>query len=344
MNRGAARDGGVRVQVFVDVRLLTGQFFEHRRDLRHQRRTADEDDRVEVGEGQVGRLNDVFGRVGGALQEVVSQVLEEFARNRNAERLAFVADGNRRVFAVGQHNLRDVAVVAKNLHRFRELVQVDVVFFEEFFANVVGEAVVPVDAAELDVAVGRDDVEGVRRVFDDRRVERSAAEVVDENAVRFGVVGATQVVAVPSVGEGGRSRFVDDADDVQSGDAPGVLRRFAARVVEVRGDRDDGVRDRAQAAFAVLLQLAENQRRNEFRRNVMTVEGAVVADAHLTLNPFDDVFRVFHRGATAVRADDDVFAFREKNDTCGFDLVVFVRNRRRFAFVVDDRQRRESRA
>ena len=98
------------------------------------------------------------------MQEVVGQFFEEFARNRNAEGVPFVTDGNRRVFAVGQDDLRDVAVVAKNLHRFRELVQVDAVFFAEFFANVVGETVVPVDAAEFDVPVGRDDVEGVRRV------------------------------------------------------------------------------------------------------------------------------------------------------------------------------------
>src|ERR687891_356651 len=49
---------------------------------------------------------------------------------------------------------------------------------------------------------------------------------------------------VEPVRERGRGRLVDDAQDVESGDLAGVRGRLALRVVEVRGNGDDRVRDR----------------------------------------------------------------------------------------------------
>ena len=68
------------------------------------------------------------------------------------------------------------------------------------------------------------------RDLEDRDVERAAAEVVDRDALG--------VLLLEAVGERRGGRLVDDALDVEPGDLPGVLRRLALRVVEVRGDGD----------------------------------------------------------------------------------------------------------
>ena len=65
----------------------------------------------------------------------------------------------------------------------------------------------------------------------DRDVERAAAEVVDGDEAG--------VPLVEAVGERRRRRLVDDAQDLEPGDPPGVARRRALRVVEVGGHGDD---------------------------------------------------------------------------------------------------------
>jgi hypothetical protein len=73
--------------------------------------------------------------------------------------------------------------------------------------------------------------------LEDRDVERAAAEVVDRDALGR--------VLAEAVREGGGRRLVDDADDLEAGDLAGVLGGLALVVVEVRGDGDDRLVDRA---------------------------------------------------------------------------------------------------
>jgi hypothetical protein len=71
--------------------------------------------------------------------------------------------------------------------------------------------------------------------FEDRDVERAAAEIVD----RDGFV----LLLVETVGQRGRRRLVDDALDVQTGDLAGVFGGLALGVVEVGRNRDYGFGD-----------------------------------------------------------------------------------------------------
>ena len=65
---------------------------------------------------------------------------------------------------------------------------------------------------------------------------------------------------VEAVGERGRRRLVDDAQDVEAGDAAGVLGGLALRVVEVGGDGDDGLRHLlAEIVFGGLLHLLQDE-------------------------------------------------------------------------------------
>ena len=96
-------------------------------------------------------------------------------------------------------------------------------------------ALVEVVAAEVGVAVGREDLEDALADLEDRDVERAAAEVVDGDLL--------VLLLVEAVGQRGRGRLVDDAHDVEAGDLAGVLGRLALGVVEVGRDGDDRVGD-----------------------------------------------------------------------------------------------------
>ena len=74
----------------------------------------------------------------------------------------------------------------------------------------VDDARVEVLAAEERVAGGGDDLEHAVADLEDRDVERAAAEVVDRDRLLD--------VLAEAVGERGRGRLVDDADDVEAGD------------------------------------------------------------------------------------------------------------------------------
>ena len=113
----------------------------------------------------------------------------------------------------------------------------------------VHDAVVDVVAAEVRVAVGRDDLDDLLADLEHRDVERAAAEVVDGDQVLLALVEA--------VGERGRGRLVDDALDVEAGDAARVLGRLALRVVEVRRHGDDRLGDLlAEVLLGGALELA----------------------------------------------------------------------------------------
>ena len=83
----------------------------------------------------------------------------------------------------------------------------------------VHQAVVDVVAAEVRVAVGRDDLDDLVADLEDRDVEGAAAHVEhgDELLLRL----------VETVRERGRGRLVDDALDLETGDLAGVLGRLA---------------------------------------------------------------------------------------------------------------------
>ena len=120
----------------------------------------------------------------------------------------------------------------------------------------VGQRGVDVVAAESRVAVGGEDLENAFVQFEDGDVERAAAEIVDRD-FRF------LLEPVEAVGQRGGGRFVDDALDVESGEAARFLGGVALRVVEVGRDGDDRARDRfAERALDVGLQFLEHLGRN----------------------------------------------------------------------------------
>ena len=140
----------------------------------------------------------------------------------------------------------------------------------ELGENPIHQRVVPVVAAEVRVAIGRLHLEDAVADFKHRDVERAAAEIIDGD---FFVL-----LLVEPVGKRRGGGFVDDAEHFEARDLAGVLGRGALRVVEIRGHRDDRLRDFfAQLRLRVGLQLREDHRA-DFRRAECL---RLAADLHL---------------------------------------------------------------
>jgi hypothetical protein len=86
---------------------------------------------------------------------------------------------------------------------------------------------VDVVAAEVRVAVGGDDLDDVVADLEDRDVEGAAAEVVDRDDL--------VLLLVEAVGERRGRGLVDDALDLEAGDAAGVLGGLALASLKYAG-------------------------------------------------------------------------------------------------------------
>jgi hypothetical protein len=110
-----------------------------------------------------------------------------------------------------------------------------------FFARHGLQRVVDVVAAQMRVAVGRehliDVAVGRRNEFQDRNVERAAAEIVDGYAAAL--------LFVQAVGERRGGRLIHQAQDFEAGEATGVARGLPLRVVEIGGHGDDRALDQS---------------------------------------------------------------------------------------------------
>ena len=105
------------------------------------------------------------------------------------------------------------------------LAEVDALLLLELVGDVVDQGLVPVVAAEVGVAVGREDLEDAVGHVEDRDVEGAAAQVEDGDLL--------VLLLVEPVGQGGGGRLVDDPGHLEAGDLAGVLGGLALAVVEV---------------------------------------------------------------------------------------------------------------
>ena len=235
----------------------------------------------------------------------------------------------RRALRRGELDLRLLGGLVEALQREPVGRQVDALLALELGHHPVDDRLVEVVAAEVVVARGRLDLEDAVAQLEHGDVERAAAEVEDED-------GALALL-VEAVRQRGRGRLVDDAQDVQPGDAAGVLGGLPLRVVEVRGHGHDGVGDRlAELGLGVALQLLQDHR-GDLRRRVLLAVGlhagvavragddAIGDDRHLlghlgllaaheALDREDGVLGVRDRLALGRRADEPLAVLRERDD------------------------------
>ena len=81
------------------------------------------------------------------------------------------------------------------------------------------------------------------------------AQIVDGDAL--------VLFLIQTIGEGSRGRLVNDAQHGQAGDLAGIFGGLALAVIEIRGDRDNGFRDRLpEIVFGSLFHLLQNHGRD----------------------------------------------------------------------------------
>jgi hypothetical protein len=226
-------------------------------------------------------------------------------------------------------DLRLLGGLVETLKRHAVADEVDALVALELGDHPVDDRLVEVVAAEVVVAVHCFHLEDALAEVEDRDVERPAPEVEDED----GLVG----LLLEPVGERGRGRLADDAQDVEAGDLAGVPRRLDLRVGEVRGHRDHRVRDRlAEECLGVRPELLQDHRADLRRRVLLVarlhthvaVRGLVdlVRDdlhllrdlvelaAHEALDGEDRVLRVRDLLALCGRPDEPLAVTRERDD------------------------------
>ena len=254
-------------------------------DCGHAGHAAHEDDLLDVLGLEAGVLERLLDGPDGALDQVVRDLVQLGARERQLEVARAVAgecderqvDGRR--LRGGELDLGLLGLVVQPLQRHRVLGQVDALLALELGHHPVDDGLVEVVAAEVVVARGRLDLEHAVAQLEHGHVEGAAAEVEDQD----GLIGA---VLVEAVGERCGCRLVDDAQDVEAGDLAGVLGGLALCVVEVRRHRDHGVgHGLAEIRLGVGLELLQDHRR-ELRRCQLVV---ACLDAHVVVRTRDDV-------------------------------------------------------
>ena len=298
-------------------------------------RAADEDDLVDLRRVEFRVLERLHDRRRHALDQAVDQLLELGAGDRDLEVLrAGRVGGDERQVDVGllggaELLLRLLARLLEALQGHRVRAEVDALVGLEFVGDVVDQLLVEVVAAEVGVAVRADDAEDAVGDFQDRDVERAAAEVEDADRLL--------ALLIEAVRQRRGGRLVDDPRDLEAGDLAGVFGGLALGVVEVGRDGDHRLVDLvAEVGLGRLLQLAErlggDLRRGElFVADLdlhVVVGGAgdavgdhlffrghlVVAAAHEPLDGVDGLGGVGDGLAARGFADEGFALIRERND------------------------------
>ena len=186
------------------------------------------------------------------------------------------------------------------------LADVDALILLELGDQPMHDQIVDVVAAEVGVAVGRHDLDHLLADLEHRDVEGAAAEVVHRDEM--------VIALVETVGERRRRRLVDDALDVEAGDAPRVLGRLALRVVEVRRHRDHGPTDLLpQVVLGRLLHLLQDVRRDLLRTVVLAADAyphGVPRSGHDAIGHHLHFFAHFLHPATHEPLDGENGVFR----------------------------------
>ncbi len=282
LDRGA--QGHDLVGVDALVRFLAEEIGDFLDDLGHPGHAADQDDLVDLALGDAGILQRIGDRFHRSLDQIADQrfqlgpaQLHDHVQRRAAV-LVHADEGlvDLGLAGAGQLDLGFLGGLLQPLKGHLVPGQIDAVLFLEFVGEVVDDAHVEIFAAQERVPVGRFHLEQAVVDFQDGDVEGAAAEVIDRDRLAF--------LLVQTVGQRGRGRFVDNAQDFQARDLAGVLGGLTLGVVEIGRNRDDGLRDLfAQIGFGGLLHLLKDHRA-DLRRGIFLAlhldPGVTIAAIH----------------------------------------------------------------
>ena len=167
------------------------------------------------------------------------------------------------------------------LERVRLLGKIDAAVLLEFTDDPIDQDVIPVITAEVGIAVRRLHFEDAVADFEHGNIESAATQVIDGDLF--------VLLLIKAVGERGRGRFVDDAENFEARDLAGIFGGIALRVVEVRRHRNHGLRDLfAEFRFGVGLEFRENHRGNFRRRECLLLSIYLHLDVRVAIRGLHD--------------------------------------------------------
>ena len=206
--------------------------------------------------------------------------------------------------------------------------------------HVVHDPVIPILPTQPHVAFDRQHLKPLFAELHERHVEGAAAQVVHQDRA-WAVLGQFRTRRhLERVRERGCRRFVDNVQHVQPGDATGVLRGFAAGVVEVRGDGDDRLFDRPEDVFGVQYEFSQDDRGQRFRaERFPRHRAAVIGQPHPSLYHRRHTFGLFECQVESRLTDHGMAVVREVNRAGRQDVAVPVRDRDRSPPVIQVRNR-----
>ena len=278
-------------------------------------------------------MHDQFRRITGPLHQVARHPLEVDPADRHGQALALVVNGDRSLWIAAQFSLGLFALLGQHHQRFRIGTRIVVVLAVELLGDVVDHSSGPVDPAQHHVPVSGQHAEVRRCVAHDRDVERPSAQVVHHDGTFFGhPVGASQLPLLPGIGQRRSCRLVDDVNDVQARDLAGILGRLTSHIVEVVRNGDDRVDDWTDPGFGVLLQLFQDEGRDELGRQLLPlIDDKEVFVAHLAFDRLDDVLGVLDRHPLGAGTDDHLAIVTQQHHRRSNRATVCVENRERLA-------------
>ena len=253
LNGGTESDSLIGVDILAS--LLSEILLEHLLNLGDTSGTTNEDDVIDVALLHLGVLENLLNRLESLLEEVVVQLLELGAGEGLGEVIALVEGLD---FDLGGLLGRESALGLLNFtlkltHGLSVLGNVDVVLLVVLLGEVVDDTVVEIFTTKVSVTSGRLDFENALFNSENGNIEGTTTEIVDEN-LAFLLVGLVKAVC-----ESGGGGFVDDTENVETGDGSGVLGGGALSVVEVGGNGNNSVLDRlSKIALSNLLHLTKN--------------------------------------------------------------------------------------
>jgi hypothetical protein len=263
----------------------------------HARHASDEHHLFDVLDAQLGEAKRLLADREAASDEIAGHLLELVAAQRGLEvDGALGARHEERQLDLGGGDVRELALgLLRRLpharERERRLRGVHARALAQTLDHPLDDAVVEVLAAQVRVARRRDDVVADLRIDPHHRdVEGATAHVVDDD--RLGLL------ARVSVRDRGGRGLVEDAQDVEAGDAARVAHGLSLVVVEVRGHRHDRVLDR-------LTELLLGERPHLLQQHGGDLgdreELAAELDAHVVVGPLHDAVRAHLHGVLHLR-------------------------------------------
>ena len=179
-------------------------------------------------------------------------------------------------------------------------------FLEKLFRNGIEQRLVPVDATEIEITRTRDHVDFVLLIADQRKVEGTATEVVNQDSLFIGQFGEPQPLSAQDVAQRSGNRLIDEVDAFQSGLPASLECGPSLQVAELCRNRDDSLLDFSDLILCRVEQFFQNNCSNVCRRVIPAANApALLSITHKPLGVLDDVFRFDDRVSKSLGADND---------------------------------------